>query len=75
MYPEFTNGSPPTISLLEYDDAPWAATTCIDFRRNLYAVVVMENPDQEVAFIDKADYEVLNKIFRSAHATHAKQSK
>jgi len=75
QYPAFVDGNPPTITLNDYDVAPWASTTCLDFRNNQYVVVVMENPDNVVATVDKKDYEVLDRIFRSAHAKYAEQSK
>ncbi|EMG46895.1 hypothetical protein G210_2838, partial [Candida maltosa Xu316] len=56
-----------------YDVAPWASTTCLDFRGKEYVVVVMENPDNVVAKIDQSDYEVLDKIFKNAMETHEKQ--
>ncbi|ODV80380.1 uncharacterized protein CANTADRAFT_48608 [Suhomyces tanzawaensis NRRL Y-17324] len=74
-YPAFVDSKPPVITLEKYDVAPWAGTTCIDFRNNDYVVVVMETPDKVVARIDAKDHEVLQRIFRSAHATHAQQSK
>ncbi|CAI5757607.1 unnamed protein product [Candida verbasci] len=72
-YPEYVNGEPPIITLSEYDDASWASTTCLDHRNNQYVVVVMENPDKTVAIINEKDYEVLDRIFKSAHETHSKQ--
>ncbi|KAK6456280.1 uncharacterized protein RJT20DRAFT_128122, partial [Scheffersomyces xylosifermentans] len=74
MYPEFVNGKPPVITLAEYDVAPWAGSTCLDFRGLEYVVVVMETPEKVVANIDAKDYDVLDRIFRSAKATHAEQS-
>lgn len=72
-YPPFIDGKPPVISLADYDAAPWAAPTCLDFRNNQYVVVVMETPEQQVAVIARLDYDVLNRIFLSAHAKHAEQ--
>lgn len=72
-YPPFVNGSPPTISLRDYDVASWASTTCLDFRNNEYVVVIMQTPEKVVAIIDRNDYQVLNQIFQSAHTTHAEQ--
>lgn len=72
-YPEFVNGAPPVITLKEYDVAPWAGTTCVDSQRGEYVVVVMEEPTKVVARINSEDKETLDKIFRSAHATHAQQ--
>lgn len=72
-YPPFVNGSAPVVTLQDYDIAPWASTTCVDFRNNEYVVVIMQKPETVVATIDKKDYEVLNQIFSSAHATHAQQ--
>ncbi|ABN67815.2 hypothetical protein PICST_62408 [Scheffersomyces stipitis CBS 6054] len=75
MYPEFVNDKPPVVTLAEYDGASWASTTCLDFRNNQYVVVIMEEPEKVVAVIDSKDYAVLNRIFQSAHAQHAEQSK
>jgi hypothetical protein len=75
QYPPFVDGNPPTITLSDYDVATWASTTCLDFRNNQYVVVIMETPETVVATIDKKDYDVLDRIFRSAHAKHAEQSK
>lgn len=73
-YPAFVDGVPPTITLKQYDVAPWADTTCVDSRPEGYVIVVMQTPDQVVARIDSSDNEVLDKIFKSAHETHAKQT-
>lgn len=72
-YPDFVDGKPPVISLKQYDSAAWAATTCLDNRRNTYMVVEMEHPEKEVAEISAADHPTLDVIFRSAHAKHAEQ--
>lgn len=73
-YPELVGGKPPVITLKEYDDASWASTTCLDNRHGGYWVVVMEDPTKEVASISEKDHDVLDRIFKSAHSTHAKQS-
>lgn len=72
-YPEYVNGAPPVVTLKEYDVAPWAGTTCVDSRDGQYVIVVMQEPDKIVASISSEDNETLDKIFRSAHATHAQQ--
>lgn len=72
-YPEYINGKPPVITLKEYDGAEWASTTCLDFRKNQYVVVIMETPESIVAIIDQADNLILDTIFRSANETHNKQ--
>lgn len=72
-YPQFINGNPPIITLQEYDIAPWASTTCLDHRNGQYVVVIMETPEKIVATIHEKDYPVLDKIFKSAHETHARQ--
>lgn len=72
-YPEFVDGAPPIVTLKQYDVAPWAGTTCVDSRPNEYVVVVMEEPTKIVARIHKDDNETLDKIFKSAHQTHAQQ--
>lgn len=72
-YPPFVNGSPPVITLSDYDDSTWASTTCLDFRNKEYVVVIMQKPETVVAIIDKADYKALDGIFSSAFETHAKQ--
>ncbi|CUM67831.1 uncharacterized protein PRCAT00005539001 [Priceomyces carsonii] len=72
-YPAYINDKPPVITLKEYDIAPWAKTTCVDRRDDDYVVVLMENPDQIIAKIDPKDYDVLYKVFNSAHQTYADQ--
>ncbi|KAL7666127.1 hypothetical protein ABC855_g1721 [[Candida] zeylanoides] len=72
-YPAFEDGAPPVISLSQYDAAPWAGTTCVDSRPTGYVVVVMEEPTKVVARIHANDTPTLDKIFRSAHQTHAQQ--
>ncbi|KAI5966439.1 uncharacterized protein KGF55_000748 [Candida pseudojiufengensis] len=72
-YPEYINDEPQTITLRDYDDAEWAKTTCLDFRKNEYVVVEMENPDNVIAKIDSKENDVLDRIFKSAKGTHAKQ--
>lgn len=74
-YPALVDGAPPTITLKEYDVAPWAGTTCVDLRPDGYVVVVMQTPDQVVAKIDSKDNEVLDRIFKSAHQNYANQQK
>ncbi|CAN3354827.1 hypothetical protein DICA1_B08856 [Diutina catenulata] len=70
-YPSYVDGKPPTISLSQYDEAEWADTTCMDHRNNQYVVVDMQEPSKVVAFIQKSDYEVLDKIFASANQKFA----
>ncbi|CAK7906307.1 hypothetical protein CAAN1_30S00980 [[Candida] anglica] len=72
-YPAFVDGAPPVVTLKEYDVAPWAGTTCVDRQASGYVVVVMQEPTKVVARIHKDDDETLDKIFRSAHSTHASQ--
>lgn len=73
-YPEYVDGKPPTITLKQYDSAPWAGSTCVD--RNSegnYVVVDMQDPSKVVAGVDEQDRDTLNQIFSSAHADYAKQ--
>lgn len=72
-YPAFEDDAPPVITLLQYDAAPWAGSTCVDLRPTGYVVVVMEEPTRVVARIDANDTPTLDKIFRLAHHTHAQQ--
>lgn len=72
-YPSYIDGKPPTISLKEYDIAPWNGSTCVDRRNDGYYVVVMEKPEQLVAKIDSKDSETMDRIFSSAHKTYAQQ--
>ncbi|KAI5953654.1 hypothetical protein KGF54_003026 [Candida jiufengensis] len=72
-YPEYINNEPQTISLRDYDDAEWTSTTCLDNRNDGYVVVEMENPNKIIVKIDSKDNDVLDRIFKSAKETHAKQ--
>lgn len=73
-YPEYVNNEPPVITLLEYDAADWAQSTCLDSTNDgNYNVVVMEDPAQIVARIDSKDKPIVDRIFKSATDTHAKQ--
>lgn len=73
-YPAFVDGQAPEITLKEYDVAEWAKTTCVDRVDGKYVVVVMENPTQVVARINTDDNETLDRIFASAHKSHAEQT-
>lgn len=70
LYPPFVDGKPPQLRLAEYDQAPWAASTCLDHRNGTYVVVEMQHPDTVVAEIAAADHATLDVIFRSAQAKH-----
>lgn len=72
-YPEYINGEAPEISLKEYDQAPWAGTTCVDRVDGKYVVVDMQNPSTVVAKVSASDKDTLDQIFQSAHADYAKQ--
>lgn len=73
VYPAYVDGVPPTVTLKEYDFAPWALTTCIDKQNNGYIIVVMQEPEKIVAKVDKNDYETLDTIFQSAHKDYSEQ--
>lgn len=72
-YPLFIDGKPPVVTLKEYDNAPWAGTTCVDKQGGKYVIVVMENPSQTVASVDPKDNETLDTIFKSAHKDFSDQ--
>lgn len=72
-YPDYVNGEPITVSLKEYDTAPWAGTTCVDRVDGKYVVVDMQTPTKIVANISASDKDTLDQIFQSAHADYAKQ--
>lgn len=64
--PKDANGNPPTISLTQYDEAPWASRTCVDDRNGKYVAVDMEKNDIVVAEFESLANVVLDKIFKSA---------
>ncbi|GEQ72352.1 hypothetical protein JCM33374_g6039 [Metschnikowia sp. JCM 33374] len=72
-YPSYVNNEPPTVTLKEYDVAPWASTTCVDKRAEGYVIVVMEDPKHVVAKVHTDDTETLNTIFKSAHQDFSDQ--
>lgn len=72
-YPEYVDGKPPVITLKEYDNAPWAGTTCVDRRGGEFVVVIMEKPETVVARVDPKDNETLDTIFKSAHQDFSTQ--
>ncbi|OBA24323.1 hypothetical protein METBIDRAFT_37015 [Metschnikowia bicuspidata var. bicuspidata NRRL YB-4993] len=72
-YPSYVNNEPPTITLKEYDTAPWAGTTCVDRTKEGFVIVVMEDPKHVVAKVHPDDTENLNTIFKSAHEKFSDQ--
>ena len=68
-YPEYVDSKPPVVTLAEYDEAPWAGTTCVDSRDDEYVVVDMQKPEQVVARIAPSDNKTLDTIFKSAKKT------
>ncbi|QBM86421.1 hypothetical protein METSCH_A10610 [Metschnikowia aff. pulcherrima] len=72
-YPSYVNNEPPTVTLKEYDSAPWAGTTCVDKRNTGYVIVVMEKPEQVVAKVHPDDSKTLDTIFKSAHQDFSDQ--
>lgn len=72
-YPEYVDGKAPVVTLKEYDNAPWAGTTCVDRRDGGFVIVDMQKPDQVVARVDPNDNGTLDTIFKSAHKDFSTQ--
>lgn len=74
-YPDYIDGEPPIVTLQQYDLAEWNPTTSVDRIDGKYVVVETMAPTKIIARLADSDTSILDQIFQSAHAEHAKQLK
>ncbi|EGV63036.1 hypothetical protein PSN45_004696 [Yamadazyma tenuis] len=72
-YPDYIDGEPPVVGMIQYDQAAWAGTTSIDRQDGVYVIVETAEPTKIVAKVDPKDTLMLDMIFQDAHKEYAKQ--